>query len=253
MCCPIYRREISWLIAAVLCVAGGEIASAQTNSLFGTQGPVSQVGSDLRGSAVGTGTTFGTTSGTSVGLTGQTVSGGLTGSSGLGGTTQAGTASGFVGRNDNAGRFVGDQRVGQQSQQGGTGRGRQTTGNFGNRTGGGTGRAFGDAQFGGPGGANQRSRRVIRPRQEIAFAYPQRPNASISDSLNTHFTRISQRDPRLVSVTVVIDEQGAATLRGEVDSLQTSRLAAIMARLEPGVRSVENELTVQDNADSGSE
>lgn len=256
MCCSWPRRELPWLISIVVCFAVAETASAQTNSLFGNQGPASQVGSNLSGSAVGGRTTFGTTSGTSTGLTGQAVSGGLTstglGGNQLGGTNQAGTAAGFVGRNDSAGRFVGDQRVGQQSQQGNFGRGGPQSGNFGNRTGGGTGRAFGDAQFGRAGGENQRSRRVIRPRQEIAFTFPQRSNSAISDSLNTQFTRLSARDPRLQNVTVVIDAGGAATLRGEVDSLETSRLASIMARLEPGVRSVENELTVEGNATSGS-
>jgi osmotically-inducible protein OsmY len=43
---------------------------------------------------------------------------------------------------------------------------------------------------------------------------------------------------------VVLDEQGAATLTGQVNSAETMRLAAIMVRLEPGVRSIKNELIV---------
>ncbi len=88
---------------------------------------------------------------------------------------------------------------------------------------------------------------MIRPRHEIAFAYPKRPTAQLNSTLNTRFNKVSLRQPSLRSVTIVLDGQGAATLRGRVDSVETKRLAAIMVRLEPGVRSIKNELTVGDS------
>jgi len=209
------------------CLAWASTVSAQTQSLFGNRGPSSQIGSNLRGSITGGTTTFGS-------LGGQQVGG-----SQLGGTNTA-TQGGFVGRDDNTGRFVGDQRGTPQQSQGGGGR------QFGNRGGGNraTGRAFGDGgQFGGRG--NQGSaRRIVRPRQEIAFTYRRPETSQINSSLRIRFQQISLRQPALRSVLVVLDEQGAATLTGQVNSAETMRLAAIMVRLEPGVRSIKNELIV---------
>ena len=249
MCSPFCKR-ISFLfppaLSVIVCFTAADIASAQTGSLFGNQGPISQIGSNSGGTSLSSGTAFGRSTGT--GGLGGTQLGGTQLGGAQGGGTQAGTQGGFVGRNDNAGRFVGDQRLGQQSQQqGGGGRG---SSNFGNRTGGGTGRAFGGGTFG---GGNQQSRRIIRTRQVVAFSFPQRQYAAINSSLNVQFRRLALGHSRMQGVLVAVDEQGVATLSGQVDSLQTSKLAATIARLEPGIRSVQNELTVKETSSSASE
>ena len=219
------------LLSAALvpaCLTWASAVSAQTQSLFGNRGPSGQIGSNLRGSITGGTSTFGS-------LSGQQLGGNQ-----LGGTNTA-TQGAFVGRDDNTGRFVGDQRLGQQSP-GGQGGGRQF-GNRGNGNGG-TGRAFGDFGQGGGRGNQGAARRIVRPRQEIAFTYSRPATKQISSAVNTRLKMVSLRQPTLRSVLVVLDEQGAATLSGQVNSPETRRLAAIMVRLEPGVRSIKNELIV---------
>ncbi len=49
----------------------------------------------------------------------------------------------------------------------------------------------------------------------------------------------------LSGVSVVAGEAGAVTLKGEVSSDSDRRKAERLIRLEPGVRSVVNELTVK--------
>lgn len=228
-------------IAIVITLSCAEIVSAQTQSLFGNRGPASQIGSNLSGSIAGQSSTFGTQTATpTLGLSGQQA--GAIGSTGIG-STAPGTQGAFVGRDDTAGRFVGDQRLGQQT----TGRGGNTGGRqLGNRGGGSTtGRAFGDTgQFGGQGNRNS-GRRVIRPRQEIAFTYTRPAAEQINSTLNQRFTRFAARRPAMQGVTITIDQQGVATLSGQVETAESRRLAALMVRLEPGVRSIDNQLTVK--------
>ena len=130
---------------------------AQSTSLFGNRGPLAQSGT-----------------GSGIGANGQSaLTGSGLGQSAAGRTTQPGALSanagqGFIGRGSSAGRFVGNRLAGQQnSQQANTAQfgrlgGRRSQGNpFGktsnsNRLGNRTGRA----------------RRVIRPRQRIAFSFP---------------------------------------------------------------------------------
>jgi hypothetical protein len=248
---PLRMQFLLTATGGLLCLALVQTASAQSQSRFGNRGPATQIGSNAAGTPVGG--NFGTGRVTSapaggiggtMGVTGPPVSGGL-GANLLGGTTAAGagTQGTFVGRDDTAGRFVGDQRVGQQ-----TGGARRTAvggaRQLGNRGGGGaTGQLFGDDDSArGPGA--QRTQRIVRPRQEIAFSYPQRSTTTISASLNGRIERIALRQPALRNVDVLVNEQGIATLRGRVDSEEIKKLAAIMARIEPGVRSIENELTV---------
>jgi hypothetical protein len=237
----------------------------QSQSRFGNQGPASQIGSNLTGSMVGQSTTFGNATG---GLTGQPLSGNLGGAqygTGLGatsfGTTGFGTGglggmqagdSAFVGRDDTAGRFVGDQRVGQLTTP--TADSRQFS-NFGGNRGRGAAQAgfqqnmgrFGAQQNGNrsrSGVTGEAPRRVIRPRQEIAFPYPQHEAATVSTRLSTRFGQISSRQAELQGVSVEINAQGAAILTGTVATDEAEKLAGILARLEPGVRSVANQLTV---------
>lgn len=223
--------------AAVAAVSQGTASTAysQTQSMFGNRGPANQIGSNLRGSMVGRGTTFGATGGT--GLTGQPLSG-AAGSSTLGGRQQQGAGTGFVGRGDD-GAFIGNnQRTGQQANRGNARRGGA---NLGNRAAQRTGTNFGNDQ---PNRNGTTSQRVIRPRQKIAFDFPRRPGTTVSSDLNVRYQQLSSSQRSFSEVSVTVDAEGTATLVGSVDSAESARLAELMARLEPGVRNVQNELTI---------
>ena len=142
--------------------------------------------------------------------------------------------TGFVGRSDNSGRFVGNQTAGQQ----GGSRGQQQFGNFG----GSRANQFNSRntrnQFGG-----SSSRRKIRARHVIGFSYKKRPKTMIQSSVTTRFSRL-KRYPAISGIAIAMNDSGVLTLRGDVESESARKLAANLARLEPGVRNIQNELTV---------
>jgi osmotically-inducible protein OsmY len=199
---------------------------AQNNSLFGNRGPASQIGSNLRGSMVGQGTTFGTTVQP---LTGQSLTG-----------LQSGAQGDFVGRSDNSGRFVGDQRAGQQLQ----GAARSRLGGFGQRQQSSANEDRGRFEEGRPIPNNRQTVRMIRPRQKIAFEFPERASTAIDQSLQRRMSQVAAVDAQGADISIVVDAQGVVVLTGTVGSAEAKRLAAIMARLEPGVREVDNRLEV---------
>lgn len=249
-------------------VAGLQTASAQ--SLFGGSGSSTQSGAGTQfGSSSGTIRSTAPTSGfsSSFGSTSQAGAlnsgfggagagagaGGATGQTSLTGpqiATQLGQLSatagqgGFIGQADNAGRFVGNQTAGTQSLQATSMGGGQGGGQFGNRAQGGQG---GQNGFNQQGNSNQQARRTIRPQQRIAFQYPQRAQEAIQTNLNTQFTRLRTTRPELQSVEVVLASNTEVVLRGQVRTEDDKKLAAIYARMEPGVRNIKNELTIEAN------
>ncbi len=221
-------RQVGWLhslAVAMLLILNSDLGAQQrTTSQFGTQGTAGQIGSNLTGSIVGQGTTFGST----VGGTGSQL---------FGGTQLGSSTTGFVGQSDNTGRFVGDQRIGQQSgavsgqrQFGNAGPGRTNQSRSGNQA--------------GIRGQGQAARRVIRPRQMIAFAYPGRDISVLSGEVTGRFVRMERSDISLQGVAIEITPQGTAVLTGVVADEGSKKLAELMVRLEPGVRSVVNKLTL---------
>lgn len=234
---------------SLICLAWAALSApalAQTNSMFGDRGPATQIGSNGRGSIVGSTTTLGQnvgtfgssmgTTGGAAGLTGQP----LTGSGTLspagqvpatGNLGATGTQQGFIGARDNAGRFVGNQLAGQQAIGAA-----QNLANFANRGQNGNG---GNRQ-----GSQQRERPIIRPRQVVAFSYPQPTRVEITSTLQTRFYRWMQQNPTMRGISVGVVADGVVVLRGEVPDEASGRLAAMLTRLEPGVREVRNELIV---------
>jgi hypothetical protein len=85
--------------------------------------------------------------------------------------------------------------------------------------------------------------RVVRPQQRIAFPYNPRPVEQVHTSLQTTLTKLP--DERFQTMTMQINSSGVLTLRGTVASEDDRKLAEALARLEPGVRDVTNEITVQ--------
>ena len=89
---------------------------------------------------------------------------------------------------------------------------------------------------------------MIRPRLRIAFAYP-KPSFSVAiTTISARFGRLNSRVPSLSDVRIETSTEGEVTLQGTVRSAETRKLAEIMARMQPGVRKVRNELSVSASA-----
>ncbi|MEZ6066556.1 MAG: BON domain-containing protein [Planctomycetaceae bacterium] len=132
---------------------------------------------------------------------------------------------GFVGRSDTQ-TFVGNRNASQQSVDGG-----------------GQPQFSGAGQGGGNGGGQSVEGRgsQIRFRQRIAFAAPNLSGVVIESRLQRQFALLNSRFPGVVAVA---DQPGTVVLRGEVESEAAVALAVAVARLEPGVRQVRSELTI---------
>ena len=248
MVCSSWYRLAVGLAVSVSIV---QHAAAQSQSLFGNRGPISQRNAQNSGSATGSGGA------------GMFSRGGQGGTGGFGsGSTRPGAAQapgvgnvtpfsgGFVGASDNMGRFVGNQQTGQQNAQ--TAAGGLNRLNVGNRNRGGdinnrlNQSGLNQGQFGQGGNQNRnQARMTVRPAQRIAFEYPQPERAEVRTSLQTQFRRLSDRRPQLANVSIALDGGSEAVLRGQVVSEDARKLAEAVARLEPGVRSVRNEITVR--------
>lgn len=264
------------LSAAFVWMVFSGIQTASAQSLFGGSGSTNR-----SGTTASTGTQYGSSSGTirstsptsgfsnSFGSTsaagalnsGFGGTGGMNAAAGGTGTgnaltgpqiaTQLGQLSatigqgGFIGAADNAGRFVGNQNAGSQSLQGTS----MSGGQFGG------GQFASRSQGQGQNGFNQQNnfnnqqqnRRTIRPQQRIAFQYPQRAQDTIQTRLNTQFERLQTTRPELEGVEIVLAANNEVVLRGQVRTEEDKKLAAMYARMEPGVRSIRNELTIEAN------
>jgi hypothetical protein len=93
-----------------------------------------------------------------------------------------------------------------------------------------------------PAGGNTQ-RKVLRPQQRLGFAYTPPPAAKINTALSTRAQYIA---PKVggQGLNVTVEDGGIAVLRGQVSSVENGKMVASMMRMEPGIRSVRNELTV---------
>ncbi len=157
--------------------------------------------------------------------------------------------SGFVGQSQNQGRFIGSQFSGQQQIRGGATGGRNTFS---------AGRGRGGARGGQATnrnrarGRNTRTKRV-RPRHRVAFSFNTPSMVSVKSSLDVRFSLLLDRRPELRDVTIVAGKAGELTLSGKVPNSTARRMAVALARMEPGVRKVTNQLSVASADESGSE
>jgi hypothetical protein len=169
------------------------------------------------------------------------------GQSGLAGT--AGTSQGFVG-------------AAQTSQQtGGFGRtgfgGATSSNNFSALQGGrGGGNQFGGARGGNQSGSQQgtasrSAQRAVslRPQQRVAFEFQAVEEETIETNLSRQFRTLSPADGTTdgapARIVMQLEDGGLVTLRGTVESESARRLVVALARMEPGVRKVVNELEVR--------
>jgi osmotically-inducible protein OsmY len=250
------------VVVATVVLAVPATSFAQSRSLFGSNGPTggqSTIGSSS--SMTRSGST--TSRNQSQGLTAGGNSNSLNLPTGPQSATIGGQAitlsgeTGFVGRSDSMGTFVGNSRAGQQ--QGGN----SAPGVNSARQNANSNRAFGAAGntnrlgnnnfqnfqgnnnvFGQFGNQNQQAvKGVLRPQQRINFQYTPPATMVVATQIGTRFQGL-ERMPAMRSINVSPTPNGVVILRGKVGSEDHKKLAAAMARLEPGVREVRNELVV---------
>lgn len=117
------------------------------------------------------------------------------------------------------------------------------------------GSPFGGSQFGGLGtgrqsattrgaGTTGRTRaEQLRPQHRVSFSFAPASNAAVSSSLRTQM-RPLQSQGRIRGVQFDLDGDGTLTLRGTAATAEDRELAAAVARLEPGVRRIDNQIVV---------
>jgi osmotically-inducible protein OsmY len=66
----------------------------------------------------------------------------------------------------------------------------------------------------------------------------------LADSNSVQLTQFSAKRPELSGINVELTADGVAVLTGTSPSTETSRLAANLVRLQPGVRKVTNQIAV---------
>lgn len=194
---------------------------------FAQQGQIGG-GTNAGGTASATAAALGAggATGTTEGIGGVTTQGAPTGDT-TGGTAGSNTAETFVGGN-NTGSFVG----GGVSTQRNNNRQFQAITNT-------------DVPTGG-GGQGTGTPRRIPVSLRIAFDYPQqRTRTSIVSATAPVFSRIAQTRPELRFVSVNVAADGVATLTGYTPDAGSRLLAANLVRLQPGVRRVENQLSIE--------
>lgn len=248
-------RHLSVYAGLVILAAVAPAAHGQTRGTTGQNGQGS--------SGTGSSSMFGNT-GSSLGSSSGLGNSGL-GNSGLGQTGQGGlgqnstgfgqnrNTNGLTGNNQNNG-FLGvnnnpNNFIGRNNQNGQTGNQNGQTGNLGRQNRGGNNRQLDsnlmNAINGGNQGGNnsQQQQPVIRPRQKIAFEYPQPKLDAIVTATQTRIEKLAGRYPHLADVKLDRDADGTIVLRGSSPSQADARVAENMIRLEPGVRKIRNELT----------
>lgn len=198
----------------------------------------------------------GTTGTQSTGTTGNTQSTGnsATNTSAATGNTAAGGQGNGGGQLQTASPVgneptfnAGDGSLGAQVGQGFTGR--QNTGFVGNRNATTNNRGTVTPQFNqftnqdpsqnNNNSSNSRTKRA-RPQLRIAFTNPKINIAQTQVELSDRLSRLAN----IQGVGASISDKGVATLTGTVTSEDSKKLAEALARLEPGVRSVKNDLQV---------
>jgi hypothetical protein len=143
-----------------------------------------------------------------------------------------GNTTGFVGANTQ-GTFVGNRMAGQA----GLG---STAPTFSGLGGGGD---FNQNNFN-QSGSGQSSTRQVRPRYRLGFEYPRAPAAEVTSRIDVQLSRLTESNSQFAGVQIAINPEGIAELRGAAPSEDASRLIENIVRLEPGVRGVDNQITV---------
>jgi len=90
--------------------------------------------------------------------------------------------------------------------------------------------------------------REIRTTLRVGFVFPTASQSQMTGRLaNANIAslkRFTSNRPELAGIDVVMNSSGVATLTGSAATVETSRLAANLMRLQPGVRKVENQIVM---------
>ncbi|QDT23561.1 BON domain protein [Gimesia chilikensis] len=158
-------------------------------------------------------------------------------SSGMGTPQNLNSQNNFIGRSDAAQNAF----IGRNNAQSATGGAPGQNRNFNRATGGGSQNSLNQRN------AGQTGPRVpeFRPQLRVAFTAPAIPVSNVSTSIGNSFDQLRTRNDKLSGVQFQVNADHSVTLRGEVDSAGTRKLVEFLAMLEPGVRKINNELTVK--------
>jgi hypothetical protein len=83
---------------------------------------------------------------------------------------------------------------------------------------------------------------LARPVMRLGFTPPQPAPLAMQDVIHTRLVSLPQLGERAAGVTAQVDEAGRVTLTGRVSNEDDRKLVEMLVRLEPGVRSVQNDL-----------
>ena len=244
---------VAWIVTT-----GADVNAQQRGTTGGTRGSTGTGGTTGTGTGIGTGSpttgrssTMGGQSGILGGRNGAGTQGGSLTGEGVGqpefrpfGSTLDLNSAGIGGLGA-ADAFAAQQRGGQQMGLGGQqALGLGTAQQFG---------GLGGRSFGGPAGgrgaltpgagqATTRSRaEQLRPRHRVSFPYSPVSNTQVSTSLRVHLRPLQGR---IRDAQFSLAEDGTLTLRGTAASADARELAEAVARLEPGVRRIDNQIVV---------
>ncbi|WP_437186998.1 BON domain-containing protein [Planctomicrobium sp. SH668] len=224
-------------IALIAGVLQASIASAQTRFGSGSTGSAGTTGSSTRSSSgqsmSRTGTTANSTqSRGNSGIAGQTPTLGATSNLNAGdGSLGAQIGSrGFIGGINNSGGFIG----GNQSA---TSQGRRMNSQMFSQL-----QNLGNGQF--SGNTSQTPQQLMRPQVRLGFNSPIVAPEAMQLSVQNQFTALPALGERGRGVVATSQESGEIILRGSVASEEDRRLMEILTRMEPGVRTVRNELEI---------
>ncbi|QDU52786.1 BON domain-containing protein [Gimesia panareensis] len=157
-------------------------------------------------------------------------------SSGTGTPQNLNAQNSFIGRSDTTQNAF----IGRNNTQSATGGAPGQTRNFNRATTGGSQNSLNQRN------AGQTGPKVpeFRPQLRVAFTAPPIPVGNVSTSMGSSFDRLKTRHEKLNGVQFQVNADHSVTLRGQVDSSGTRKLVEFLAMLEPGVRKVNNELTI---------
>jgi len=250
------RLSLAALLVGLLAVSN----ECPAQSLFGNSGALSSTsnsnGSAGRSSTGGTGSAGASSTGSSGSSFGSgSSSSGSSGSrSGSGTGSGAGTTtlkmtqlnagdgtlgetigtSGFAGFGDNSGRFIGNQNASTSTRSNSARQFSQLQGLLNNNN-------FQQ-------NANQNvATQQIRPQVKLGFNTPMMPSQALQSTVQARVINLPALGDRMSGVTALADAQGTVTLSGRVASEDDRKLTEILVRMEPGVRTVKNELAVTDS------
>ena len=221
------KTPFRFLATAGLLILISTTAYAQTG---GTTGGTGTTGTSTTGATSTTGSATGQNAAAGSGLTGQSsFAGTVPGES----TAVSNATQTFIGANATQG-FVGG--TGQATNQQGMNRQFQEIQNN-------LSQQNTSQQTGTP--------REVRTTLRVGFSFPNAAQSQRSGRLaNANVASLSRfaRDrPELASINVAMNASGVAVLTGSAPGIESSRLAANLMRLQPGVRKVDNQITVPVN------